>query len=417
MARSVTFIHAADLHLDAPFQGIDASDDRVSAALVDSTYRAFARIVDACIAREVDFLIVAGDAFNSRDKSLRAQLRFRAEAERLNAAGIAIYLTRGNHDPASGWSAGLELPDNVHYFATDSVERIEVTSAEGEHLCALYGRSYATAATTTNLARGFSRASQDENAIGVLHANVGGQEGYEPYAPCTLDDLRASGMDYWALGHIHKPLDLLDTPRVRYSGSPQGLNPKEDGPHGCWLVSMDRGQVTAQEFIETAAVRWARTEFDASEATGIDAIAAGIRALCDIERERAGGAPVVVRIDLLGRSDAHADLARGTAHADLLDDLRQEQLSEFPWVWIDRVRDRTAAILDVEAIRASSDFAGDLVRIADSLAADAAEGHAFVADALAEIDRAVGLGELDVADVLERARDICLDRLLVEEGS
>lgn len=417
MARSVTFIHAADLHLDAPFQGIDATDDRVSAALVDSTYRAFARIVDACIAREVDFLIVAGDAFNSRDKSLRAQLRFRAEAERLDAAGIGIYLTRGNHDPASGWSAGLELPGNVHYFATDSVERVEVTSAEGELLCVLYGRSYATAAVSTNLARGFSRAPQDETAIGVLHANVGGQEGYEPYAPCTLDDLRAAGMDYWALGHIHKPLDLLDTPCVRYAGSPQGLNPKEDGPHGCWLVSMDRGQVTAQEFIETAAVRWARTELDASEATDIDAIAAGIRALCNGERERASGTPVVVRIDLLGRSDAHADLARGTAHADLLDDLRQEQLSEFPWVWIDRVRDRTAAVIDVEAIRASSDFAGDLVRIADSLAADSTACHEFVAEALVEIDRAVGLGDIDAADVLERARDICLDRLLVEEGS
>jgi len=416
VAEPVTFIHAADLHLDAPFQGIDADDDRVRGALVDSTYVAFTRIVDACVARAVDFLIIAGDAFNSSDKSLRAQLRFRAEAQRLHAAGIPVYIVQGNHDPASGWSAGLELPPNVHYFATDRVERMEVRAADGETLCALYGRGYATAATTSNLSRGFKREIGDETAIGILHANVGGQEGYAPYAPCTLDDLRAGGMDYWALGHIHKPLDVLDTPRVRYSGSPQGLNPKEEGAHGCWVVTMDHGEVVAEEFLDTAAVRWARIELDATDLADIDSIAAGVRAVCTAERENASGAPVIVRIDLIGRSAAHIDLARGTSHADLLDDVRQEELSGSPWVWIDRLRDRTTNTIDLDAIRESSDFAGDLVRIADVLAADQSARDAFLGEALEEIDRAVGLEALDGATLIDQARDICLDRLLVEEG-
>ena len=37
MTSRVRFVHAADLHLDAPFQGIAATDARVGAALADAT--------------------------------------------------------------------------------------------------------------------------------------------------------------------------------------------------------------------------------------------------------------------------------------------------------------------------------------------------------------------------------------------
>ncbi|MDP2232384.1 MAG: DNA repair exonuclease, partial [Actinomycetota bacterium] len=223
MARAFTFIHTADLHLDAPFAGIDAADPRVREVLVDSTYAALDRIVSVAVERGVDFVLIAGDAYNSRDKSLRAQLRFKAACERLSSAGVPVFIAQGNHDPADGWTANLTFPQSVRYFATDAVERIEVLDPEsGEPLCALYGRGYATGPTKLNLARGFKRESADENAVAVLHANVGGQADYESYAPCTMDDLRAAGMDYWALGHIHKPSELSDSPRVRYAGSPQG---------------------------------------------------------------------------------------------------------------------------------------------------------------------------------------------------
>ena len=64
--RPVRFVHAADLHLGAPFQGVDASDARVRAALLASTYEALDRIVALCLAEKVDFLLIAGDVHNSR---------------------------------------------------------------------------------------------------------------------------------------------------------------------------------------------------------------------------------------------------------------------------------------------------------------------------------------------------------------
>jgi len=106
----VTFVHTADLHLDAPFQGIGVASERIGRALAEATYEAFRRVVDTALAHEVDFVVIAGDIYNARDKSLRAQLRFRDQMNRLADAGIQVLVAHGNHDPANGWSAGLAMP-------------------------------------------------------------------------------------------------------------------------------------------------------------------------------------------------------------------------------------------------------------------------------------------------------------------
>ncbi len=300
MRDRVTFIHAADLHLDAPFAGLTAASDRIGRALAEATYEAFRRVVDTAIAREVDFVVIAGDAYNSSDKSLRAQLRFKEQMVRLDAAGIEVFVVQGNHDPANGWSAGLPLPANVTVFPSDRVGRAEVVR-DGELVAAVYGRSFAKRDVTENLSLGYRREAADPVAIGVLHTNVGSNAEYEMYAPSTLDDLRAGGMDYWALGHIHKQEVLAENPWVVYAGSPQGINPKETGPHGCFVVSIAPGGAVSLEHVETASVAWAQVVVDASEADDLDAVRSLLTDACEdlLAREDRS---VVVRFTLTGRS-------------------------------------------------------------------------------------------------------------------
>jgi len=414
MDRPVRFVHTADLHLDAPFQGIRAVQQRVAEELIESTYAAFARVVDVCVERDVDFLVIAGDVYNSRDKSLRAQIRFQHEMERLAQAGIPVFVVSGNHDPASGWSAGLRLPDTVHQFPADRIERV-VVEREGRPACVLYGRGYATSAVTENLAAGYRRDASDQVAIGVLHSNVGGQPGYEPYAPCSVDDLRAARMDYWALGHIHKPMDLSEDPPARYSGSPQGLNPNEDGAHGCYVVEIASGTARS-EFVLTARVVWSKRELPLAEEDGIEDVRTAIRAACDAEREAAAGVPVVARFDLSGRTRAHADVRLAERLEQLLADAREEQMSETPWVWIDRVRDLTSPVIDIDAVRRGADLASDLVGIADELLADPAECSALVKEVTRALASSVGELGLDACETVARARDACLDELVGEDA-
>ena len=416
MTSPVRFVHAADLHLDAPFQGIAAADSRIGGQLADATYTAFRRIIDVCIEREVAFLVIAGDAYNSADKSLRAQLRFRAEMERLAEADIEVFIASGNHDPQSGWSAGLVMPDNVHVFSAKQVERFEVERG-GEVVAAVYGRSFARAAETDNLALGYKRGAGDPVAIGVLHANVGGNPDYDPYAPASLEDLRASGIDYWALGHIHKQEVLAQNPWIVYSGSPQGLNPKETGPHGCLVVELGAHGAATLEHVETGPVTWARLEVDVSGASGLEEARALLVEALDTQRATAGR-QCVARVALIGRSLAHADLARPGIAEQLFEDVRAESALAEPWLWLDRLDDRTAPPIDLDALRGGPDFAAELVRIADDLAANPTELQALIAEVATPIAATLAGFELSSApdDLLERARDAALDLLLVQGG-
>lgn len=408
--RPVRFVHAADLHLDAPFAGVDASDPRVRGELVASTFEAFDRVVALCLAESVDFLAIAGDVYDT-SRSMAAQMRFQQQMRRLAAAGIPVFISRGNHDPADGWTAGLELPDTVHHFSTKEVEAVAVVR-DGETLCTVYGRSYEHAAEGRNLAQGFSRAPGDGIAIGVLHTNVGGREGFENYAPASLDDLRAARMDYWALGHIHKPEVLSESPAVVYAGCPQGRSPKEDGVRGCYLVEVEPGRAETR-FIPTCSIVWERLTVDVTGSAGIEDVRDAVREACRAARSRSEGRPVIVRLDLTGHTEARSMLVRGTVLPDLLADVRDEQLADVPWVWVDRLLDRTSGVLDIDALRLAQDFAGDLVRLADEIADDPAALEAMLADALAPVESILGAQELLLthAQLLERARDVCLDRL------
>ncbi len=231
MSRPVRFIHAADLHLDAPFGGVDAQDARVRDALAASTYRALDALVVAAVERSVDFVVIAGDVYNQAERRVRSQLAFAKAAAALEQAGIPVYVVHGNHDPSTGWSAGIAMPGTSACSLT--------TVSNGWSSAATASRSARSTAAFTAVRRdgesgeGLSAQSGDVVAIGVLHTNVGGRPGYDDYAPCTLDDLRAGGMDYWALGHIHKPEVLAEAPYAVYAGCHRA------GPHAvrtAWLL-------------------------------------------------------------------------------------------------------------------------------------------------------------------------------------
>jgi len=417
MAGTVRFVHAADLHLDAPFAGVDATDSRVRDALVASTLEALDTLVNVCIDRQAEFLVLAGDVYNQSDTFLRTEFAFQAACARLAAAGIRVFVARGNHDPASSRSTGLAMPEGVHVFSERAVERVPFLR-DGEEVCALYGRSFRAAAETANLALEFSRDPADTLAIGVLHANVGGRPGHEAYAPCSLDDLRKARMDYWALGHIHKPEVLLEHPCVAYSGCTQGLDPSETGMRGCAVVTLGVGGASV-DFVPTASVLWASAAVVVDDCQGIDGLRETLASALEGARRGAAGLPSVLRIELTGRGGVHDALRRPGVPTDLLADVRAVGLGREPWVWVDRIADRTRPLVDLSTLRDGEDFASDLVRLADAMAADEHELLAFAESVVRPVFGAIDLADipdLDPGEILRRSRDLALDRLLAEEN-
>lgn len=69
----VKFIHCADLHLDSPFK----SRSYLSQSIFEDMQKAHmkvSKIVDLALNEEVDFMIIAGDLFDSHNRTLRAEV-------------------------------------------------------------------------------------------------------------------------------------------------------------------------------------------------------------------------------------------------------------------------------------------------------------------------------------------------------
>lgn len=417
MREHVTFIHAGDLHLGAPFVGLATDNAFVGSELADATYTAFGSIVAEAIAREVDFVVLAGDLYDAQDPSLRSQLVLRSEAQRLADAGIPMLIVRGNHDPLGGWSAGLEMPDTVKVFGSREVERHEVV-IEDDFVCAVYGRSYQRSAETSDFSPGYARDSRDTVAVGLLHANVGNNTDYDPYAPCTLNDLCSRGMDYWALGHIHKHEVLSTEPYAVYAGSPQGLNPKETGAHGCCVVTLGRQGVVGFEHLDLAPVVWEALTVDVGDVEALDDVERAVRGALDEARVRSGR-PAVVRARIVGRAPVHQELVRPGVRVDLMRMLQEEQMAGSPWAWIDRLDDATSPDVDVNAWLESPEFIGEVARAATRLEEDPAALQSMLDEIVAPVAQKLGTYQPGMSpdEALRAARDRALAELVGADGS
>ena len=365
--RRFRFIHASDLHLDTPFEGIRQVAPQVADALRDASLEAWDALVDLTIEQEAAFLLLAGDIYDGAERGVRSQLRFLRGLERLTQRGIQVFVVHGNHDPLDGWSAIQRFPDGVKVFGTE-VDAAPVEHG-GERVATVYGISYPTRDVTENLALRFRREPGPGLNIGLLHCNAGNNPEHAPYSPCSLDDLRAARMDYWALGHIHQHQVLDRDPWIVYAGNLQGRSPKhsEQGEKGAVVVEVQGGRVQGVRFVALDRVRYITFSQDVSEAQGLPDVARELRASATKHRAAHPGRGLVLRATLTGRGGPHGDLRRPGAIEELHEDIRGDAEGERPFLWWESIRDETTGALDRDAIRARGDFSAELLNVSQAL--------------------------------------------------
>ena len=410
------FVHTADLHLDSPFHGIQTVNPGIAEALRESTFKAFSQIIDFCVEREVDFILIAGDVYDGADRSLKAQIRFRDELKRLCDAGISAYVIHGNHDPLDGWRAKLDWPRNIHIFDA-TIGRAAFAKA-GEIIASIYGTSYPRREVRENLSLRYQKQLDDVYTIGILHANVGENSNHESYAPCSLRDLQGAGFDYWALGHIHKHHILQDqAPTVVYPGNPQGRHPGEGGTHGCVLVQVDENGQNTLEFVPTDTIRWLEQEISIEGLDGEEDLLQVIEESIQTQQEQEGGRHLIGRIQLVGRGPLHRSLSSEKL-VDVLETVRERFNRDDPFVWIDQIRGNTRPEIDIAARRQSQDFTGDFLRIVDLYRTDPEKRQTLRNHLEPLLSHRLGrkyletISDAQLLDILEKAHIQCLDLLL-----
>jgi DNA repair exonuclease SbcCD nuclease subunit len=407
------FVHAADLHLDSPLRARTAGP--LQRIFQEATFTAFRRIVDLCLSEQAEFLLIAGDLFEYRDRSVRARLELIRELSRLDAAGIRTFIAHGNHDPLSSEPGGLRLPPSVKVFGA-CWEEVEVHRGGGV-LCRVQGVSYPHERVCEDLTPLFSRKGP-ELTIGLLHANVGASPAHSNYAPCRLSDLSRCRLDYWALGHVHTRIEHpLESGGVAvYPGNPQGRHIAEPGERGCVLVHVREGR-TARHFRPVDSVRWSRLQVEIEPLPSLDALMQAIQeAIASFCAE--GPDAHAVQVALSGAGPLHRELARGGAVSQLADHLGPSALQRSPPVLIESIADETRPALDIEAATGPGTLGEAISMLAQAAEVDGAAWNQLSGDeGLAKLHAALGRFGLEPAldqRLLDRAMARALDLLQAE---
>ena len=410
------FIHCSDLHIDSPFKGFASVEHSLVKILRQSTYQAFQNIVELALKEEVEAVLIAGDIYDGAEKSLEAQLKFRRGLQQLSDAEIDTFIVHGNHDPLDNWSASLEWPKRTHVFSGTQVECIPVEK-NGVVKAYIHGISYPKRDVRENLAQKFSRGNGEGFAVGLLHSNVGHQPGHDNYAPCSIDDLIAGEMDYWALGHIHRFHVLRESnPAVVYSGNSQARHMRESGEKGCCLVTLNENIVPLIQFIPIDAVRYIQGDVDLSGTITLEEVIHVVRSRCEYFADQIDQKAAFINLSLNGRTQVHSELQRGNAIKELQGEIRTYFQVRTPSIWLS-LKLNTAGIYDIESLREGKNFIADLINLFE--AEEKGESFADLKKALKPVFETWqgkkylnDLSDEEMKNILVQAKSLCLDKLL-----
>lgn len=350
---SITFIHAADLHLGAPFKGLRASSSSWADVLLNAIPEAFRRIVDAALERRVDFVVIAGDIFDDSRPSYADFSLFVSGMKRLAEAGIPVYFVTGNHDPFTSWNNGFSaLPANVHLLGAGEPS-FACFERDGVPLALVGGRGYYSQSwpAGVDISEAVSRETAEAELgvtapfmIGVLHTGLDIDPTRSPVAPKTL---LSRDVDYWACGHVHQPrlLPSSQAPRIAFSGCPQGRSVTETGRHGAYQVTLCEGRLPQAEFLPMASVEWCCLEVDVSTCETVAQVQERIVSAQFAANSNACCQRMIFRVVLLGAASLHARL-----DAHVLEDMRQAVNDSYPFFFIDAIQNRTTAPVNKQAL-------------------------------------------------------------------
>lgn len=282
---SVRILHAADLHLDSPFEALSGAQAAQRRREQRDLLRALPELATA---HGAEIILLAGDLLDSGSPYPETA---KALAETFAGCGAEVFLAPGNHDYYSAGApyARLTFPENVHIFRTQRIEAIALP----ELGVRVWGAAF-TDSRCPALLRGFS-VPKEPGMLDVLcmHAEVGNPA--SAYNPVSAADLAHSGLDYAAFGHTHHFGGVQRAGGTVYAwpGCMEGRGFDETGEKGVLLADVAAGDVQVQ-FLPVPGRRYEILRVDVTDADPVQAVLAVLPE---------GAARNIFRIVLTGETD------------------------------------------------------------------------------------------------------------------
>jgi DNA repair exonuclease SbcCD nuclease subunit len=291
------FVHTADIHLDSPLRTLALREPALAELIGGATRKAFAAVIDLCLAEQVDALLIAGDLYDGEQTSMKTARFLADELKRLHEAKIRTFIIRGNHDAESRITRELTLPESVKVFGgrADSV-----ALAHGGLDVAVHGVSFAQKHAPESLLPKFRAPHDGAVNIGMLHTSLGGSPSHDRYAPCAPAELHDHGFQYWALGHIHQRFVDKGRATIVMPGNPQGRDINEAGPKSATLATIADDRTISVEERPTSIAEFRRVSVDLSHAEDWRGALKRIEAALEKARGGAESEHLVARLRLEG---------------------------------------------------------------------------------------------------------------------
>ena len=243
----LTFVHASDFHLGADLRRFGDAAGWLSSA----QYAALDKTLCSARDRRADFVLICGDLFDSRRPSRsvldRTRLIFAAYPS------VSVYVIPGTHDFLSEKSVfALSQPDwappNVTILTENSSSPFPLADKNAQ----LYFRANRSNKSHQSPIAQMQRIKEDGFHIGLAHGSLQtGSLAFEYESPIGIKTIEASGLDYLALGHWHRPrADKFGRTTLAYSGIPQPISYSDPEDGSIYVVTIeDTGQVEIDRIV------------------------------------------------------------------------------------------------------------------------------------------------------------------------
>ena len=408
----IKLLHLADLHIGMENHGRIDPATGLHTRLIEYLER-LDEAIDVGLDAGADIVLSAGDVYKSRTPNPTHQREFAKRIQRIRRAGLPVVILTGNHDiaPTAGRAHSIEI------FETLTVEGVTIADRARLHLVetragplqlvalpwvtrhSLLTREELRLASFLEVEAmllqrvdNFLRTTAEQldpdvPAVLAAHGTIDGATvGVERQIMLGKDLVLPRGMvalpgiDYVAMGHIHKHQALGEHPPIVYPGSIERIDfGEEHEDKGCVLVEVEKGN-TRWRFHKLAARPFVTVAVDVRNNPEPQA-----RVALAIEKRDLRGAVVRVKIDALGEQAALLridEIRRQVEDAGAFDvaaiaiDVERAnrgRLGEAGQDMLEGLTPRRALELYLRSKNTPDDRLADLLAAADELFVDTAE--------------------------------------------
>lgn len=347
------YVHCADVHIGMEFALNKLKSRQRKAEILQS----FLSLVEYCRNEAVDILLIAGDLFDN--ENVDAAVVEQVKSALGSIPQTDVYVAPGNHDAYTitspyrdeGWS------DNVTIF--NGTPRVIERADKGYRI---WGCGFESCFVMNRLLMGVRLPKDELVNIGILHGQLVGKNGKSEYNAITDSDIEKSGIDYLALGHVHKQTGVqrIGDTLYAYSGTTEGQGFDEEGIRGFYTGELSKQLLGRHEliaeYVSTSRRRYYHVNVDVTGALNraqvVDRICSAAQGVTEDDEFAV----------LLTENRAEDNLYKVTLTGDIseeaavsVDELSAQLFGKFYYI---KLRDNTRLLIDYEELAKENSLKG-----------------------------------------------------------